>query len=139
MLPPGTFDGKVAFITGGATGLGRGMATNLSTLGATVAITGRRKNVLDETAAEITEATGNRVLTAQCDVRDPVQVKEALRSVVEQASIPDIVINNAAGNFISPTERLSPNAFATIIDIVLKGSCNVTLEAGKMAIAAQKV
>jgi 2,4-dienoyl-CoA reductase len=138
MLPPGTFDGKVAFITGGGTGLGKGMATTLSHLGATVAITGRRKHVLDDTAAEISAKTGNPVLTAGCDVRDPVAVKEALQSITEQSNIPDIVINNAAGNFISPTERLSPNAFNTIIDIVLKGSVNVTLEAGKMAIAAQK-
>ena len=66
-------------------------------------------------------------------------MKEALQKVTENANVPDIVINNAAGNFISPTERLSPNAFSTIIDIVLKGSINVTLEAGKMAIAAEKV
>ena len=66
-------------------------------------------------------------------------VKEALQKVTENSNVPDIVINNAAGNFISPTERLSPNAFSTIIDIVLKGSVNVTLEAGKMAIAAEKV
>lgn len=113
MLPPGTFDGKVAFITGGGTGLGKGMATTLSHLGATVAITGRRKHVLDDTAAEISEKTGNPVLTAGCDVRDPVAVKEALQSITEQSNIPDIVINNAAGNFISPTERLR---------IVFKGS-----------------
>jgi 2,4-dienoyl-CoA reductase len=83
--------------------------------------------------------TGNPVLAAQCDVRDAVAVKAALQSVVDRSDVPDIIINNAAGNFISPTERLSPNAFSSIIDIVLKGSINVTLEAGKMAIAAQKV
>lgn len=138
MLPSGTFDGKVAFITGGGTGLGKGMATTLSQLGATVAITGRRENVLRATADEITAQTGNKVLISQCDVRDAANVKESLQSVVEQSSVPDIVINNAAGNFISPTERLSPNAFSTIIDIVLKGSIHVTLEAGKMAIAAEK-
>ena len=66
-------------------------------------------------------------------------VKQSLQSVVERSSVPDIVINNAAGNFISPTERLSPNAFSSVIDIVLKGSIHVTLEAGKLAIAAQKV
>ena len=93
----------------------------------------------DDTAAEISASTGHPVLTAQCDVRDPVQVRDALRSIADQSDVPDVVINNAAGNFVSPTERLSPNAFATIIDIVLKGSCNVTLEAGKMAIAAEKV
>ena len=97
------------------------------------------QNVLNETAAEITEITGNPVLTSRCDVRDAANVKESLQSVVERSSVPDIIINNAAGNFISPTERLSPNAFSTIIDIVLKGSVNVTLEAGKLAIAAQKV
>ena len=69
MLPPGTFNGKVAFITGGGTGLGKGMATTLSSLGATVAITGRRKHVLDDTAAQISEKTGNPVLTVGCDVR----------------------------------------------------------------------
>ena len=115
------------------------MATALSQLGATVAITGRRENVLRATADEITAQTGNKVLISQCDVRDAANVKESLQSVVEQSSVPDIVINNAAGNFISPTERLSPNAFSTIIDIVLKGSIHVTLEAGKMAIAAEKV
>lgn len=138
MLPEGCFDGKVAFITGGGTGLGKGMATNLSKLGATVAITGRRESVLNATAEEITAISGNPVLTTACDVRDPVAVKESLQSVVERSSVPDIVINNAAGNFISPTERLSPNAFSSVIDIVLKGSIHVTLEAGKMAIAAQK-
>ena len=59
-------------------------------------------------------------MTTACDVRDPVAVKESLQSVVERSSVPDIVINNAAGNFISPTERLSPNAFSSVIDIVLK-------------------
>ena len=75
MLPEGTFDGKVAFITGGGTGLGKGMATALSSLGATVAIAGRREAVLKSAAEEIEEKTGNQVLFTSCDVRDPVAVK----------------------------------------------------------------
>jgi len=138
MLPADTFKDKVAFITGGGTGLGAGMAQMLSGLGATVAICGRREFVVEETARDIEAKSGNQVIPLKCDVRDPVQVKETLQKVTEMSNIPDIIINNAAGNFISPTERLSPGAFSTIVDIVLKGTFNVTLEAGKMAIAAEK-
>lgn len=138
MLPAGTFNGKTAFITGGGTGLGKGMATTLSSLGATVAICGRRKGVIEETAAEISAASGKKVIAVQCDVRDANNIRLAVDEIEEKAGVPDIVINNAAGNFISPTERLSPNAIGTVIDIVLKGSANVTLECGKRAIAAEK-
>uniref|UniRef100_A0A7J7THW8 2,4-dienoyl-CoA reductase [(3E)-enoyl-CoA-producing], mitochondrial n=1 Tax=Myotis myotis TaxID=51298 RepID=A0A7J7THW8_MYOMY len=121
MLPPNSFQGKVAFITGGGTGLGRGMTTILSSLGARCVIASRKIDVLRATAEHISSQTGNEVRAVQCDVRDP-----------------DVVINNAAGNFISPTERLSPNAWRTITDIVLNGTAFVTLEVGKQLIKAQR-
>lgn len=82
--------------------------------------------------------TGNRVLACSADIRDPQAVKSAIDIVEKELGLPTIIVNNAAGNFVSPTERLSPNAFKTIIDIVLNGTANVTLDIGKRLIAAQK-
>ena len=138
MLPAGTFAGKTVFITGGGTGLGKSMAHMLSQLGARVTIVGRRLHVLEETAAEINQETGNPVLPVSMDVRDPAAVKVAVDRCVSEFGLPHVVINNAAGNFISPTERLSNNAFRTIVDIVLNGTANVTLDIGKRLIAAQQ-
>lgn len=138
MLPKDTYKGKVVFITGGGTGLGKAMATQFSALGATVVISSRKQDVLDATAAEIRAATGGTVLAVAADVREPEAVARALDACEKAAGLPDVVVNNAAGNFISPTERLSPNAFKTIIDIVLNGTANVTLEAGKRLIKAGK-
>lgn len=122
MLPPATFDGKVALVTGGGTGLGFAMARQLSRLGATVAIMSRKQDVLDAAAKAISDETGKRVLAVASDVRDADGVKAAVDKVVAQAGVPDICMNNAAGNFISPFERLTPNGFKTIVDIVLNGT-----------------
>ncbi|XP_046359868.1 2,4-dienoyl-CoA reductase [(3E)-enoyl-CoA-producing], mitochondrial-like [Haliotis rufescens] len=138
MLPPGTFDGKTAFITGGGTGLGKGMALCLSQLGARVAISGRKMEPLQQTAAEISGLTGNKVLPISADVRDEAAVTQALDKITSEFDLPTIIINNAAGNFISPTERLSYNAWKTVVDIVLNGTANVTLQAGKRLIDAGK-
>lgn len=138
MLPPNSFQGKVAFITGGGTGLGRGMTSLLSSLGASCVIASRKIDVLRATAEQISSQTGNKVHAIQCDVRDPEMVRKAVSELISVAGHPDIVINNAAGNFISPTERLSPNGWRTITDIVLNGTAFVTLEIGKQLIKAQK-
>lgn len=110
MLPKGTFDGKIALITGGGTGLGRAMCTELSRLGAKCVISSRKLDVLEKTAAAITAETGNEVIAIQCNVRDTDAVAAAITEIETRIGLPDIVINNAAGNFISPTERLSANA-----------------------------
>ncbi|KAM6102896.1 2,4-dienoyl-CoA reductase [(3E)-enoyl-CoA-producing], mitochondrial [Theristicus caerulescens] len=138
MLPPNTFQGKVAFITGGGTGIGKGMTTTLSSLGAKCVIASRKLDVLKGAAEEISSKTGNKVHAIQCDVRDPVSVKNAVAEIIQVAGHPDVVINNAAGNFISPSERLSANAWKTITDIVLNGTAFVTLEIGKELIKVQK-
>ncbi|XP_063143156.1 2,4-dienoyl-CoA reductase [(3E)-enoyl-CoA-producing], mitochondrial isoform X2 [Rattus norvegicus] len=138
MLPPNAFQGKVAFITGGGTGLGKAMTTFLSSLGAQCVIASRNIDVLKATAEEITSKTGNKVYAIRCDVRDPDMVHNTVLELIKVAGHPDVVINNAAGNFISPSERLSPNGWKTITDIVLNGTAYVTLEIGKQLIKAQK-
>lgn len=137
MLPKDTFQGKVALVTGGGTGLGKGIATKISDLGATVAIMSRKRGVVDLAAQEIEEITGNKVIALQGDVREADQVKAALDELEAKAGIPTIVVNNAAGNFVSPFERLNAKGFGTIVDIVLKGTANVTLDAGKRMINAE--
>lgn len=94
--------------------------------------------MLQKTAEEISTSTGNRVIPIQLDVRDPASVKQAVDICQNEFGLPNIIVNNAAGNFISPTERLSNNAWKTIVDIVLNGTANVTLDIGKRLISAEK-
>ncbi len=123
--------GKTIIITGGGTGLGKSMAVRFAELGANLVLTSRRQDVLDETSAEIKQATGAKILTVAADIRSPEQVADMIAQSVSRFKKIDGLLNNAAGNFISPTEKLSENAFKTIVDIVLLGSFNCTLNAGR--------
>lgn len=123
--------GKTIIITGGGTGLGKSMAVRFAELGANLVLTSRRQDVLDETSAEIKQATGAKILTVAADIRSPEQVTDMVTQSVSRFKKIDGLLNNAAGNFISPTEKLSENAFKTIVDIVLLGSFNCTLNAGR--------
>lgn len=131
MLRDDALKGKTIVVTGGGSGLGKSMSTYFLELGANVVITSRDLDKLKNTAKELEDATGGKVLPVQCDVRNYDEVEAMVRASVEEFGTVDVLLNNAAGNFISPTERLSANAFDTIIDIVLKGSKNCTLAFGK--------
>jgi len=131
MLRDDALSGKVIVITGGGSGLGKAMTKYFMELGAKVAITSRDLEKLKTTSAELESETGGTCLPVQCDVRHYEQVDAMLQEVLKVYGKVDVLLNNAAGNFISPTERLSSNAFDTVIDIVLKGSKNCTLAFGK--------
>lgn len=131
MLKEDALAGKTIIVTGGGTGLGRAMGTYFLELGANLVITSRKLDVLEKTAAEMAEQTGGKVLPVACDVRNYEEVEGVLASTIGEFGHIHGVLNNAAGNFVSPTERLSPNAFNTVIDIVLKGTSNFTLAVGK--------
>lgn len=122
---------KVIVITGGGTGLGKAMTEYFMSLGAKVVITSRKIDVLEETASELRAKTGGEVLPVACDVREYAQIEALLQKAVDKYGKVDVLVNNAAGNFISPTKRLSHRAFHIILDIVLKGSVNCTLAFGK--------
>jgi NAD(P)-dependent dehydrogenase (short-subunit alcohol dehydrogenase family) len=130
--------GKTIVVTGGGTGLGKAMATYFSDLGAKVVITSRKLDVLSQTANEIESKTRNPVLAVSCDVRNIEDVERLYKESADAFGTVDVLVNNAAGNFISPTERLSANAFSTIIDIVLKGTANCTLTFGKKWIESKQ-
>ncbi|WP_298157066.1 SDR family oxidoreductase [Flavobacterium sp.] len=144
MLRDGALENKVIVVTGGGSGLGKAMTKYFLELGANVAITSRDLAKLEKTAAELESENGGirrsgaKCLPLQCDVRDYAQVENMLDSVIAAFGKVDVLLNNAAGNFISPTERLSANAFDTIIDIVLKGTKNCTLAFGKHWIDTKK-
>ena len=131
MLKEDALKGKTIIITGGGTGLGKAMGTYFLQLGANLVITSRKLDVLKQTATEMEAATGGKVLAVACDVRKYEEVENMLNQSVKTFGGVDALLNNAAGNFISPTERLSANAFSAIIDIVLKGSVNCSLDLGK--------
>ena len=130
MFKTDLFKGKTIVITGGGTGLGKSMANRFAELGANLVITSRRKEVIQETSEEL-KSNGVDVLPIPCDVRDPEQVENMAKRAIGLFKKIDILINNAAGNFISPTENLSSNAFKTVVDIVLNGTFHCTQSFGK--------
>ncbi|MCM4154433.1 SDR family oxidoreductase [Gramella sp. AN32] len=138
MLRDGALKGKNIVVTGGGSGLGRAMTKYFLELGAKVAITSRNLEKLQNTVKDLEEETGGTCVAIQCDVRHYDQVENMRDEVIAKFGSIDVLLNNAAGNFISPTERLSANAFDTIIDIVLKGSKNCTLAFGKQWIDQKK-
>ena len=128
--------GKRILITGGGTGLGKSMAHHLLELGAEVAICGRRADVLTATANELMEATGGKVVTHNLDIRDSDAVEAMMTSLFEARPL-DGLINNAAGNILAKSEELSPRAVDAVVGIVLKGSANCTLAAGRRWLEAK--
>jgi NAD(P)-dependent dehydrogenase (short-subunit alcohol dehydrogenase family) len=101
------------------------MALRFAELGAAIAVSGRRLEPLDAVVAEIA-AKGGRAAAAPCDVRDPAQVDTALARIRETLGVPDILVNNAAGNFLCSSEELTPNGFAAVVAIVLHGTFHCT-------------
>lgn len=138
MLRDNALKGKTIVVTGGGSGLGKAMTKYFLELGANVAITSRNLEKLQTTAKELEEATGGKCLPLQCDVREFHQVEAMKDATIAHFGKVDVLLNNAAGNFISPTERLSPRAFDVIIDIVLKGTKNCILAFGKHWIDAKQ-
>ena len=131
MLRDGALEGKTAIVTGGGTGLGRAMGKYFLELGANLVICSRKEDRIKKAAEELAAETGGKVLAVACDVRKYSEVENVLAEAVKTFGQVDILLNNAAGNFISPTERLSPKAFDTIVGIVLRGSYNFSLAVGK--------
>lgn len=120
----GVLAGHVALVTGGGTGICRGIAHAYARFGADVCIVSRKQDVLDKTAAELRAATGREVLGVAADVRQPDDVARAIANTVERFGKLDTLVNGAAGNFLAPAAGLSPNGFRTVIDIDLVGTFN---------------
>ncbi len=131
MLKENSLKGKTIIVTGGGSGLGKSMSEYFLSLGANIVITSRREELLKKVAEDMMKKFGGKVLPLSCDVRDPELVSKVLDDSFSKFNKIDCLLNNAAGNFISPTERLSTRAFDAVIDIVLKGTINFSLMMGK--------
>jgi NAD(P)-dependent dehydrogenase (short-subunit alcohol dehydrogenase family) len=129
--------GRVIVVTGGGSGLGKAMARRAAELGARVGIIGRRLEKLEEAAAELRE-TGAQVAFRSVDVRDAKAVHDGFNALEDELGPLDSLINNAAGNFLSASEELSPNGFKTVVDIVLHGTFNCTMDFGRRVIADEQ-
>lgn len=138
MLKPGSLKDKTIIVTGGGTGLGRSMGKYFLELGANLVITSRKLDVIQKTADELMTETDGKVLAVACDVRKYEEIENVIKETESRFGQIHGVLNNAAGNFISPTERLSHRAFDIVVDIVLKGTYYTTLAAGKNWIAKKQ-
>ena len=130
MFTPDLLKGKRILITGGGTGIGRAMAERFLELGATVFICGRRADVVQQTAQELSASTGGTIEGLACDVRYSEDVEPMIERIWSSGPL-DILVNNAAGNFLAKTETLSSHAFDAVIGIVLKGTINMTMACGR--------
>lgn len=137
MFQPDLLSGQVILITGGGTGLGRSMALRFAGLGAKIFLAARREEPLRQTAEEI-RARGGTADWATCDVRDFSAVEKVAKQAEDGLGPPTVLVNNAAGNFICPTERLSPNGFAAVVGIVLHGTFHCTLALGRRWIETRR-
>jgi NAD(P)-dependent dehydrogenase (short-subunit alcohol dehydrogenase family) len=135
MFQENLLSGRTVFLTGGGTGLGRSMALRMAELGAKMFLVGRREEPLRETTDTIRKA-GGACAFATADVREFATVEAAVATAEREFGRVDTLINNAAGNFIARTEKLSPNAFAAVAGIVLQGSFHCTLALGRRWIAS---
>ena len=131
MLKENSLKDKVILVTGGGSGLGKSMVEYFLELGANVIITSRREELLNDVAKEFNSKYNSEVFPIACDVRKIEQVEKVITDSFKKFGKIDCLLNNAAGNFISPTERLSTRAFDAVIDIVLKGTINFSLTLGK--------
>ncbi|HEV2494448.1 MAG TPA: 2,4-dienoyl-CoA reductase [Terriglobia bacterium] len=129
MLPGHSLDGRVAIITGGGTGIGRAIAHEYARLGAKLVLASRSPEHLEPTAAEL-RAKGTQVIAVPTDVRVPEQVEHLCAETVRRFGAIDILVNNAAGNFICPAEKLSPNGWNAVVNIVLNGTFYCSRAAG---------
>jgi NAD(P)-dependent dehydrogenase (short-subunit alcohol dehydrogenase family) len=136
-LPAGTFEGEVAVVTGGGTGLGLEVARGLAALGAEVAVLSRNPEHHAGILAEA-DTRGWRVYAVPVDVREPERVRRAADEVLERSGKVDILVNNAAGNFVCPSERLSANAWRAVLGIALDGTFYCSRDFGKAMIARQR-
>ena len=134
MFSPQLLANRRILVTGGGTGLGKAMAARFLSLGAEVHICGRRKSVCDDTATELMDTHGGRVMTHAVDIRDAGAVDHMIETIFAEGPLTDL-INNAAGNFISRTEELSPRGFDAVANIVMRGTFYVTHAVGRRWIA----
>lgn len=134
-LPLGTFDGTAVVVTGGGTGLGKGIAQEFARLGASIMIASRKQQNLDAGGAAI-EELGASVATAICDIRDPDSVAAMFDAAEASFGTPQVCVNNAAANFPVPAEDMSPNAWRAVVDITLNGTFFVAREFARRHLAA---
>lgn len=133
-LPAGTFDGQTVLVTGGGTGLGKGMAVEFARLGANIAILSRKPEHRAAGVAAI-EALGGKAFGVAADIRHPDQIATAFDAIEENLGPVSVVINNAAGNFAVAAEKMSPNAWRSVTQIVLDGTFFVSTEFARRRLA----